>query len=112
SWERVLELRNHQFLESFRSKLVELQNRCRESDRTAAAEIVQDMELNDLRTLARMVRPSVKTTLIKFIVSNVPLPLPVNPVSVGMGIKDLATERVRAAQFGWLYFLLDLQGRE
>jgi hypothetical protein len=112
SWEKVLELRNHQFLESFRSKLVEAQNRYRESDITAAAEIVQEMGLNDLRTLARMVRPSGKMALIKFIASNIPLPIPVNPVSVGLGIKDLATERVRAAQFGWLYFLLDLQGRE
>jgi hypothetical protein len=112
SWEKVLELRNHQFLENFRSKLVEVQNKYRESDIIAAAEIVQEMELNDLRTLARMVRSSGRMTLIKFIVSNIPLPIPVNPVSVGLGIKDLATERVRTAQFGWLYFLLDLQGRQ
>jgi len=108
-WEKVVDLRNSQFLENFRKKLSELLYLVQKSDNKSALEILREIELKDLRELAKSVKPSTKSTIIKSILSNLPLPIPVNPVSVGVGYKDVKDSFDRKDRFGWLYFLMHLK---
>jgi hypothetical protein len=100
SWERVLELRRHPYLEQFRRKITELNKSLHINDTTAIREAVQQVELHDLRALARLVEPSQKTTILKSIVSNIPLPIPVNPVSIGIGLKEIRDTYEKRQKFG------------
>jgi hypothetical protein len=102
-----LELRHHDCLTAFRSKLGELQSRVRASDEKSATELVEELERNDLVEIAKLARPSPTTAIWKAIGSNVPLPIPVNPLSIGLGLADILDAYNRRSRFGWLYFLLD-----
>jgi hypothetical protein len=107
SWEHVLELRHHPYLERFREKLSSLEISVRNCNNETACKVIADLELSELRRLAKSVEPSVKSAAIKAFASNVPLPAPVNPVSVALGIKDIEDNVERQRSFGWLYFLMD-----
>ena len=108
-WEKVVEMRSSQFLENFRKKLSELLYLTQKSDNKSALEILKEIELKDLRELAKSVEPSKQSTIIKSILSNIPLPIPINPISVGIGIKDVRDSFDRKDRFGWLYFLMHLR---
>lgn len=108
-WQRVLELRNSRFLEQFRRKMVELQRCVQIDDSRKTSEILIEMERRDLEEIARLSRPAPPTTILKAVLSNLPLPIPINPASVGLGIKEAMDAYNRAERFGWLYFLLDLR---
>jgi hypothetical protein len=51
----------------------------------------------------------VTKTVIKTIASKLLLPIPVNPLSIAVGIADIASASERARRYGWMYFLLDLR---
>lgn len=107
SWKHILELRHHPHLESFRRKVSELANAGWECDEIAVAELLEEIELRELRELARICHPgSMATTVLRIVVSNIPLPL--NPFSVGEGLKDLYDQSRLQSRFGWLYFLIDV----
>jgi hypothetical protein len=48
--------------------------------------------------------------ILKSIASNIPLPIPINPVSIGIAVKELKEAYDRKERFGWLYFLMELSG--
>lgn len=110
-WERILDLRSHAFLEHFRRKITELVTALRSDVEHTIVESVREIELHDLSKLVRLVEPSPRKTILKFIASNFPLPIPVNPASVGIGLKEIKEAYERKEQFGWLYFLMDLTGK-
>jgi hypothetical protein len=108
SWERVLELRHHPHLEKFRSKLSSLEVEVRKGDTLTVTEVISEIELSDLRRLALLVEPSLKSSIVKAVVSNIPMPIPMNPISVALGAKDVANAHKIQKSFGWLYFLIEL----
>ncbi|MEE8074755.1 MAG: hypothetical protein V3T60_03925 [Candidatus Binatia bacterium] len=111
TWQRVLELRRHPFLQSFRRKISELGSSVRNNNEGTIKKTIGELELHDLRELARLVEPSPRTTILKSIGSNIPLPIPVNPVSIGIGIQEIKDTYERRQRFGWLYFLMELRKR-
>lgn len=112
TWERVLELRHHAFLENFRQKVKELSISFRSNNEKAINDGIQELELQDLRELARLVKPSPRTMMFKAIASNIPLPIPINPLSIGIAVKELKEVYDRKERFGWLYFLMELSGSQ
>jgi hypothetical protein len=110
TWERVLELRHHAFLENFRQKVTELSISFRSNNEGAISEGIRELELQELRELARLVQPAPRTMILKSIASNIPLPIPINPVSIGIAVKELKEAYDRKERFGWLYFLMELSG--
>ncbi len=112
SWGRILELRQNPYLESFRRKMAELQNTVRRDDQTTIREIVQEMERRDLRELARVTRPAAASSLFKAVVSNLPLPIPINPASIGLSVLDAIQAYQRRQRYGWIYFVLELNASD
>ncbi len=78
SWERVLELRHHPKLGDFRKKLETLQKQLEGKDDSRAAELLQEIELKDLKEFAVLCRPQPRQAVLRGLASNVPLPIPVN----------------------------------
>ena len=109
SWSRIFEIRGSKFGEAFRQKMAEVQQRTRASDPQLASELLTEVERHDLRALAKSVRPSETTALIKGIFSNLPLPIPVNPLSIADAVTTWQANKDRALEFGWLYFLMELE---
>ena len=79
SWGNVFELREHHAVEAFRNWYNELGST---ESRGGITE--------GLWEAFSEVIPNVKGTIVKGIASNVPLPIPINPLSVGLAIKDVS----------------------
>jgi hypothetical protein len=109
SWERAIELREHQYLSSFRSKLRAVQQAVKTQSASDVASMITDLEGHDLKEIARLTKPSMKSTVVKAVLGNIPLPIPLNPVSVYSSSTEIANARKMTRQFGWLYFLLDVE---
>lgn len=110
SWDRIFELRNHSLLEAFRAKLASVAELA-DQDEAAAAELLTEIELHDLREIARLSKPNPLKTILRVLVSNIPLPIFINPVSLFFDGKDLKRDFDLNRRFGWLYFMLDLTSR-
>lgn len=109
SWERVFELRASPFLEAFRLKIAELDRLIREAGGgREVQDILDELERHDLRELAATVKPNPRGAWAKAVAANIPLPIPVNPVSIAMSAVDVKGAYDRHQRFGWLYFLLEL----
>jgi hypothetical protein len=108
SWERVLELRHHPKLADFRKKLDTLQKELDGKDASAAAQLLQELELKDLREFAMLCKPQRRECILRGLASNVPLPIPVNPASIVLSGMEIKRTYQLDKRFGWLYFGLDL----
>ena len=110
SWERVIELREHPFLQDFRSKLDYVQVELQKNGVKEVASIIEEIERRDLIQIAKLCRPAPCSAIWKAVGSNIPLPIPVNPVSIGLAIKEISESYRLRSKFGWLYFLIDFEG--
>jgi hypothetical protein len=57
---------------------------------------------------SKLLRSSTRSAWIKGILSNVPLPMPVNPVSIGLSAADIAKAYEDRQRFSWLDFYFEL----
>ncbi|MBN8209852.1 hypothetical protein JI666_13935 [Bacillus sp. NTK071] len=107
SWDEIIDLRNHPFFDSFRNKVAHLNDAANSSDIKLSEEIVEEIEQKDMKEMLEMFRPTPKSKVIKGIASNIPLPIPINPVSAYYAIDDVKREIDLKKKYGWIYFLLD-----
>jgi len=108
SLERIWELRQHEFFISFRQKVSEINSMMKAGDQRSAQEILTELENKDSKEMLRLFRPNVRTTMIKAIITNLPIPY-VNPFSFYQAIKDVVREQSVSTKYGWLYFLFDAE---
>lgn len=111
TWSQALELRAHPMHQSFRAKCLEVSELLDAGITTDAARLLTDALQFSLREIVRRVRPNIGTTMLKAVLGNVPLPFPVNPVSVLASAQEVAQQRAIAATHGWVYFILDAEER-
>ena len=78
---------------------------------TDAARLLSDAVNFSLREVARAVRPNLPTTVLKAVLGNLPLPIPLNPISLLASAHDVAQAREINASHGWVYFVLDAEER-
>ena len=57
--------------------------------------------------MAQCFRPQVTKNVVKGVASNIPLPIPVNPVSIVCTGRDILKEINFEKKYGWLYFYID-----
>lgn len=105
SWDEIIELRNHPYWEQFRNKISELSDEYLDKD--TACEIFNEIICKDLIEMAKNLRPQIGKSLVKGMICNIPLPIPINPVSVICTGHDIAKEIDFKKKYGWLYFYLD-----
>ena len=105
SWDEIIELRNHPYWKQFRNKISDLSDEYLDKD--TACEIFNEVICKDLVEMAKNLRPQIGKSLVKGMICNIPLPIPINPVSVICTGHDIAREIDFKRKYGWLYFYLD-----
>lgn len=107
-WNRVAELRHHRFLENFRRAISTMQKELREGSAKGASELFAELEKKQLKELLSLLTPSPLKATARGVLSNLPLPIPVNPAGLLDAIQSVVQQRHIADKFGWIYFLYDV----
>ena len=111
TWNDVVEMKSHPNFLDFRDKCIEVQ-RLVDADATLeASRLLQDAFQHTLREIATRTRPKLGLTTVRGVLSNLPMPIPVNPFSLGDAGATLAKEIDFKRKYGWLYFVLDAEAR-
>ncbi len=106
SWDEIIELRKSEFVKDFRFHMFtwinefyktndvdEFQKKINKFINTAKFDFIDRHE------------PDVSKSIISGIIDNIPLPIPVNPISVLSTISDIRKESKERKEFGWLFFV-------
>lgn len=105
SWEEIIELRHHNYWEQFRKKLTQLSVSF--EDKKLIQDTLDEIVRKDLIEMAQFFRPHVTKNIVKGVISNIPLPIPINPLSVMCSGYDILKEIDFDKKYGWIYFYLD-----
>ena len=93
---------------SLRNK-VELVFREADSDLAVAREELVRIEDETIDDIIEKFRPNTTRVFIEALLSNLP-GLPINPIGVFTGTRDVAAEKKKAEKLNWFYVLRDLRG--
>ena len=107
-WDRILDLRHHRFLVNFRKTLSMLQAQLKETGIKDLKELFCEIEKKHIKELLSLLTPSVPSTIVKGIATNIPFTLPINPLGVYDAVKNVVDAKKIIDRFGWLYFLYEL----
>lgn len=105
TWDEIIDIRNHKYWEQFRNKITELSEN--HEDKKIRQDILEEIVRKDLIEMVQYFRPQVNKNIVKGVISNIPLPIPINPLSVASTGYDLIKEIDFEKKYGWLYFYLD-----
>lgn len=105
SWDKTMEIRNNPDIISFREKITSIWHALDSRDVVRATNILMELFYSDLEKFFTKYRPDPSSTLLKGVLSNIPLPIPVNPFSVYFGAQDAARAYQASREYGWLYFI-------
>lgn len=100
-------MRNHPYLESFRITLNELYQNMKDADKQNVQELFLELVNKNIKEVFSLFKPSVSKQIIKGIVCNLPMPIPVNPISIIASIGDVAKDIKLKNTYGWLFFYID-----
>lgn len=106
SWDEVLELREDKYVIAFRTAVYELMK-----GGTSFDSALQQKVQADLWGLADDVRPNVRQSILAGIGSNLPSPIVVNPIGVGLALKDISDNRIRENRYGHVFFIQSARRR-
>lgn len=107
-WAKVIELRHHKCLVNFRATMSAMQNELKTAQPNGAHEAFREIERKSLKELLALLPPTPLWSVLKGIATNLPLSLPVNPLALLDSLAGAAKQRELKDQFGWIYFLHDL----
>lgn len=105
SWDEIIEIRHHNYWTQFRKKITELSKSI--GDTKLAQDILDEIIRKDLIEMVYHFRPQVTKNIVKGVACNIPLPIPINPLSVVCTSSDLLKEIDFEKKYGWIYFYLD-----
>ena len=105
SWDEIIEIRHHDYWTQFRKKLTELSESI--GDIKQGQDILEEIVRKDLIEMAQRFRSQVTKNIVKGVASNIPLPIPINPISVVCTGYDIMKEIDFNKKYGWIYFYLD-----
>lgn len=104
SWDDVAELRQSDYLKAFRTKFFQLSSAGRSSR-------LIDEYCDALERLADHCRPKVTRNVLLGVLGNIPLPIPINPVSIGSSVQTVVKDLRVKSEFGWAFFVREVQTR-
>jgi hypothetical protein len=108
-WNKVWELRCHPKLEAFRKRLSEVAGQNTTITAPEAAREFQSEFMDSLEVFTKLCEPSPLRALGKGFLSNIPLPIPVNPASLVFTGKEVWDARNQNREYGWLFFAIDFK---
>lgn len=101
SWDQIFELREDRFIKNFRDKISSI---IKESPNEISS-IIEPKILKGLWDIASYANPNVGETVLNGFLTNLPLPLPVNPYGVYRAVKDVVDTKRQANNNGWMFFI-------
>lgn len=105
SWDEIIDLRCHPYWVKFRAKLSELSDE--NLDPQIAREIFNEVLCKDMTEMVQNMKPQIGRSIIKGTICNIPLPIPINPISVICTGRDILKEIDFKKKYGWLFFYFD-----
>lgn len=107
-WEKIVKYRQNEFLVDFRAVMPEIRREITKGNVGSIKEVLSEMQTRYVREMLPLFKPSLKVAVLKGIVTNIPLPIPVSPFGIYESLKDVKRQRDFKRKFGWLYFLYDI----
>jgi len=105
SWSVLLELRKDDYIKSFRTKIAEFTS----SENMDVKNIIDHEVIKGLWELAERVKPNLPATSINGILTNIPLPLPVNPYGLALAAKEVIDAKRICDKYGWIFFIQNVK---
>lgn len=116
-WRIVLEFRDHPFIANFRRKMAEIQSEIENGLSLTPTELLNELEIKTLNEFFKSkfnqkIKSKSKTKyILKTAVTNVPLPIPVNPASLFFAGKEFIEMTKEEKKYGWLSFSLEYSSK-
>ncbi|QCD61615.1 hypothetical protein [Tenacibaculum maritimum] len=106
SWDEIIILRKSEFIKDFRLKIFDwttdfLKTKDLDKFQSDLNKFITDAKFDFIDRK----KPDLKTTSILGILGNIPLPIPVNPVSLVSSAKEIRDEIKIKKDFDWLFFI-------
>jgi len=103
SWDQILELRQDKYIASFRKKVFSSIGQGLHVDKTLHESLDKD-----LWYLAEQCKPNIGSRLIELVLSNIPLSIPINPVSCFFGGKALIQD-IKNKEKSWVFVIQSMR---
>jgi hypothetical protein len=104
SWDEIFELRGDSRIGAFKQWI----NGNRSNIEN---EGLKDIVFRELWDVVGKLKPNILTNGIKATIGNIPLPIPVNPISISAEILDLYRDRQFNRKYAWLLFLYEIRSK-
>ncbi|WCN09571.1 hypothetical protein [Marinomonas mediterranea] len=101
TWDQIIELREDKIIKYFREKI---ESALTDTPETMST-IIDSEIISGLWDIASYAKPNVGMTTLNGILTNLPLPIPLNPYGAGKAIKDVVDTRKALAENGWVFFI-------
>ncbi|MEE1962763.1 hypothetical protein V1387_08715 [Allomuricauda taeanensis] len=106
TWDEIIILRKSEFLKDFRTKIFDWTTAFLKSKDADKFQSDLNKFINEAKfDFIDRKKPNLKMTSILGILGNVPLSIPVNPVSIASSIKSIHNEIKIRKDFNWLFFI-------
>lgn len=102
SWKEILDLRKSGFHSDFTARLDEI-------GKSLDPDVTRSL-WQDLWNAAGDTMPQIRRTSVTGVLANLPVGLPVNPMSIFASAKAVAESKELKTKYGWLYFILEAGG--
>jgi len=111
-WKDIFTLRKDQFAQDFRSFIAEWSELYRDNptEESFQGKISAFIENSNYDFIEKNT-PKISRTILSGIASNIPLPLPVNPIGILNALKTTKDEIELKNKFGWLFFIQRARGK-
>jgi hypothetical protein len=106
SWDEIIILRKSEFIKDFRLKIFDWTTDFLKTKDVVKFQYDLNKFINDAKfDFIERKKPNLKTTSILGILGNIPLPIPVNPISIANSVKEIRDEIKIKKDFDWLFFI-------
>ena len=109
TWDEIVDLRNNSCFNNFREKMIDLHKMVHSGDINSVKESVDKLQFSEMKELILELRPSPHKSLIKAIISKIPMGLPINPISPLLDANKIIKEKKILKKYGWIYFLIEIE---
>lgn len=106
TWDEIIVLRKSQFANDFRKKVWEWTNEFNSGVNNTEVENKIYKYIDDAKfDFIEKRKPNQLKSSLTGILGNIPLPIPINPVSIISAIEQTVTDNKARKEFGWLLFI-------
>lgn len=106
TWDEIIELRKSEFNKDFRIKIFEWTEEYSHNPNNIEIETKIEKFIDDAKfDFIEKHKPNLIKSTLTGIAGNIPLPIPVNPVSIVSSVNQVRKEKNIKNEFGWLFFI-------